>query len=76
MARGRTGSKRGSLLLEAKLYELGLTQADLSKRIGVSTGAVSRWLSGDRRPTLALAFRMESELGIPAELWIRTGTDG
>lgn len=70
MARGRKGSRNGSLLLEAKLGELGVTQADLSKRLGVSTGAVSRWISGDRRPTLAMAFRMENELGIPAELWI------
>jgi transcriptional regulator with XRE-family HTH domain len=66
----RVGPRNAAGRLAARLDELGLTQSELSERLGVSTSAVSRWLSGDRRPSLEKAFEIESDLGIPAELWL------
>lgn len=64
--------------LATRLEKLGLSQRDLSLRLDVSTAAVSRWISGERTPSLEMAFLLERELGIPAESWLcpRTGTDG
>lgn len=64
--------------LEENLERRGWSQTDLAERLGVSTAAVSRWLSGERTPSLEMAFRIEELLGIPAETWRpeRTGTDG
>lgn len=65
--------------LEARLRELGLSRTDLCARLKISSSALSRWISGERLPSLELAFRLEKELGFPAESWLvtpRTGTDG
>jgi transcriptional regulator with XRE-family HTH domain len=57
--------------LRVRLKELGWTQLDLAVAIGVSGAVVSRWLSGDRVPSLEMAFRIQnSEVGIPADAWI------
>lgn len=77
---GVMGKRRlsGGEQLAARLEERGLSQCDLSGKLEVSTSAVSRWVSGERTPSLEMAFRLEDELGIPAEDWLTasTGTDG
>lgn len=57
--------------LRARLDELGWSQTDLAKAIGASTTIVSRWLSGERVPSLDMAFRIQnSEVALPADIWI------
>ncbi len=57
--------------LDARLTELGWNQTDLAKRIGVSPAVVSRWVSGERTPSLEMAFRIQnSEVGMQAERWL------
>ena len=56
-------------ILRAHLDERGWSQARLGKEITVSTAVVSRWLSGDRSPSLEMACRIEAALGIPVATW-------
>lgn len=60
----------GAELLRRRLSDLGWSQTELSKRIDVSTGIVSRWLAGERKPSLEMAFRIETAVALPAESWL------
>lgn len=53
-----------------RLAERELTRDDLCRILGVTPGAVSRWISGQRTPTMRMAFRIRRELGIPVEAWL------
>lgn len=58
-------------LLQARLDELGWNQTKLAEVLGVHISQVSRWLSGQRAPSLDLAFRIErSKVALPAEAWV------
>jgi len=60
--------------LRARLSKLEWTQADLAREIGASPAQVCRWLSGERTPSLEMAFRIQdSKIGIPAEAWVTHG---
>ena len=61
--------------LRARLRELGLTQLGLAESIGSSPANVSRWLSGERTPSLAMAFRIQGLVGVPADAWISLEAD-
>lgn len=84
--RGMAKRLHGAELLRKRLRELGWTQAELAERIGATAGPVSRWLSGERDPSLEMACRIQQETGVPVEAWRssgkwkaappRTGTDG
>lgn len=57
--------------LRARLEKLEWSQNDLAHAIGVAPSVVSRWVRGDRAPSLEMAFRIErSKIGIEAEAWI------
>jgi transcriptional regulator with XRE-family HTH domain len=45
----------------------------LAEAIGVDpgTGLVSRWVSGERTPTLEMACRICEAIGLPVEAWRR-----
>lgn len=60
----------GAELLRRRLVDLGWSQTELSRRIDASTGIVSRWLAGQRKPSLEMAFRIEVAAGLPAESWV------
>jgi transcriptional regulator with XRE-family HTH domain len=63
-------------LLRTRLRNLGWTQLDLASAIDVSPAIVSRWLSGDRTPSLDMAFRIQrSEVGLPADAWVSHSAD-
>lgn len=51
-------------VLKLRMYELGLSQAELAKKIGVSASRISDYLSGKREPTLKVCRRINSELNI------------
>lgn len=55
-------------VLRLRMYERGLTQSALAKILRVSASRVSEYLSGKTEPTLKVARRMCSELGIPADI--------
>ncbi len=61
--------------LRARLKKLEWSQLDLATALGVSTAVVSRWLSGERTPSLEMAFRIQnSKIAIPAEAWLTHAT--
>lgn len=51
-------------LLKLRMYEMGLSQAALGKKIGVSPSRVCDYLSGKCEPTLKVGRRMSKELNI------------
>lgn len=62
--------------LRFRLRELGWTQLDLAAEIGASPANVSRWLSGERTPSLDMAFRIQrSALALPADAWLTHSAD-
>ena len=48
-----------------------MTQAEFARRIEYDKGNLHRLLSGSHRPSLDLAFKIESETGgaVPASAW-------
>lgn len=45
------------------------TQSELGRVAGYSRSMICKILSGDKKPCLSGAFRLESITGIPARLW-------
>ena len=52
--------------------EKGLSQAELAKRIGVSTSAVGMYEQGRREPSLVLLVCLAQELGVTTD-YLLTG---
>ena len=46
-------------------------QEAIAKRIGVGPSYLSLLASGSRKPSRAVAEKIEKELGIPVEAWTR-----
>ena len=55
-------------VLKLRMYELGLTQLSLSKLLGISASRVSEYLNGKSEPTLKVARKISTELGIDANI--------
>ena len=53
--------------ISMKRQDLGLSQKDLAKLMGVSQGLVSRWERGDTNYTLETLCRIAVKLGIPMQ---------
>ncbi|MDE6207956.1 MAG: helix-turn-helix domain-containing protein [Muribaculaceae bacterium] len=51
-------------VLKLRMYELGLSQAALAKKIGVSPSRICDFLSGKSEPTLQVGRRISKELNI------------
>ena len=49
-------------------YQLGITQRELSERIGVDSGLVSKWEIGDRKPSNFLIFQWADALKVEIEV--------
>jgi addiction module HigA family antidote len=66
----------GKFLVEI-LTELGITQAEFARAIGVSAMRVSHVVKGTRPMTAELALRFSKALGQSAEYWLnlQTGYD-
>lgn len=58
-------------MLRRRLFELRWTQTKLAEAIGVTTGIVSRWISGERTPTVEMACRIFDAVGLPVDVWRR-----
>lgn len=62
-------SSTGASALEAKIVEKGLTSYALAKQLGVGLSVVSRWLHGQRTPSLPAALALQELLGLPVTVW-------
>lgn len=51
-------------ILKLRMYEMGLSQAALAKKIGVSPSRICDFLSGKAEPTLKVGRRISTELQI------------
>ena len=51
-------------VLKLRMYEMGLSQAALAKKIGVSPSRVCDFLSGKAEPTMQVGRRISTELKI------------
>lgn len=51
-------------ILKLRMYEMGLSQAALAKKIGVSPSRICDYLSGKAEPTIQVGRRMSTELDI------------
>ncbi len=60
----------GEMLLEEFLIPLGMSQAELAKRIGVSYPRVNEIVHGKRGITPDTALRLERLLGMEAQFWL------
>ena len=50
--------------LDRILFERGVTRTALARELGVSVASVSRWASGNRRPSLETIRQMAALLGV------------
>jgi len=55
-------------VLKLRMYEMGLTQAALSRLLGVSPSRISEYLSGKCEPTLKIGRDIHDKLGIDANI--------
>ncbi len=60
-------------VLRHKMGELNLSQAETARRIGISPSRVSEFMSGKAEPTLQIARKMVTELGISPALVLGVG---
>lgn len=51
-------------VIKLKMYESGITQAQLSKMLGISNSRISEYLSGKSEPTLKIARKISQRLQI------------
>ncbi len=51
-------------VLKLRMYEMGLSQAALAKKIGVSPSRICDFLSGKSEPTMKVGRRISKELDI------------
>ena len=55
-------------IIKLRMYEMGLTQANLAKLLKVSPSRISEYLSGKSEPTLKIAREISIQLGIYANI--------
>lgn len=73
MARKATMDLEGFLRRVTRLLqERGLSRAELSKRLGLSSGAVTEWWSRGRMPSADSATAVAQALGVSLD-WLCTG---
>lgn len=59
--------ERKARVLKVLARTPGKSQNDLAREIGITPAYFSMILSGDRRPSLPIAIKLEQFTGIPAE---------
>ncbi len=67
-------SHPGAILRQDVLPALGMSQAELARRLGVSRLSVSELLLEKRAMTTVMAARLGRLLGTSAEMWINMQT--
>ena len=64
----------GETLAET-LDAMGMTQAELARRMGRPAQAIHEIVKGEKTLTAETAFQLEKVLGAPAQLWTRLEAD-
>ena len=59
----------GSVLLRAAIESRGLSLRDAARVARVDVGAVSRWIHGERGPSVSAACRLRDAFGVPVDAW-------
>ncbi|WP_240539238.1 HigA family addiction module antitoxin [Bifidobacterium sp. SO1] len=72
---GRVLSTPGEILKEEFLEPLGVSNYRLAKTIGVSETAVGEIVRGERRISVAMAYRLARALGTTPEFWMNLQRD-
>ena len=62
-------------VLSETIEALGLTQAELARRMGRPPQAVNEIVRGSKEITLETALQLERVLGVPAHVWTRLDAD-
>ena len=55
-------------IIRLRMAELGISQKAMAKKLQVSPSRISEYLNGRSEPTLKVARRLRSELGIDADI--------
>lgn len=56
--------------LEETLEEIGMTQSELSNRLGRPTQTINEIIKGKKSITPTTALELEDVLGVPSHIWI------
>jgi antitoxin HigA-1 len=70
LPRNRPPTHPGEMLFEEFVKPLGLTQAELARRLGVSYPRLNEIIKGRRSVTPDTALRLSRVLGMPADFWL------
>lgn len=54
--------------IKLRMFEKGVTQAELSAMLGISSSRLSEYLSGKAEPTLIIARKISKKLNIDADI--------
>ncbi len=68
-AKGRGPARTPGEILKATLAGLGMSQAELSRRTGLSTKHINQIVMGTAVLSIETAIKVEEATGIPAMLW-------
>lgn len=70
LPRNRPPTHPGEMLFEEFVKPLGLTQAELARRLGVSYPRLNEIIKGRRSVTPDTALRLSRVLGMSADFWL------
>ena len=70
LPRNRPPTHPGQMLFEEFVKPLGLTQAELARRLGVSYPRLNEIIKGRRSVTPDTALRLSHVLGMSADFWL------
>ena len=73
-AKGRVSTHPGEVLLEEYLKPLGMTQAALARKLGISTNRLNEIVKGKRGVTADTALRLADHFKTSAEFWMNLQT--
>jgi transcriptional regulator with XRE-family HTH domain len=59
--------------LSSYLVDADISVNEFGRKLGVSAGVVSRYMTGQRRPSIEIALRIAAETGgkVPVESWAK-----
>ncbi len=62
-------------VVKERLWERGISQRDLARLVGVTEGAISRFLSGERETTFGTIDKLMDALGLEIVIRPRRGAN-
>jgi transcriptional regulator with XRE-family HTH domain len=62
-------NQTGAALLAAAIDSMGLGVREAARIASVDCGAMSRWIRGQRGPSVSAACRLRDAFGVPVDAW-------